>query len=141
MKTFLRNPLCAGGHFGTVRRYQIWKFFGLTSDHLNSPPTSPTTRVYPAGALPSTEGMWDRSPMPLANDEHRSLDPGRIRPPLQRDGRLLSSRLSEKLGMEKREGGPSKRVAHSVRHEIRATTNIMARARFNLSPSIFPFPL
>jgi hypothetical protein len=37
------------------------------------------------------------------------------------------SRLAEKLGMEKREGGPRKWAAHSVRHEIRATTNVVAR--------------
>jgi len=38
-------------------------------------------------------------------------------------------RLTEKLGMEQREG------THSVRHEIRATTNVMARFHYLFSHS------
>jgi len=43
-------------------------------------------------------------------------------------------RLTEKLGMEQREG-TQEVAAHSVRHEIRATTNVMARFHYLFSHS------
>jgi hypothetical protein len=77
------------------------------------------------GRSPSPQRMWARSPTRLANVEAWIL--AASAPPLFRGMWAAPSRLTEKLGMEKREGGPRKWAAHSVRHEIRATTNVMAR--------------
>jgi hypothetical protein len=77
--------------------------------------------------------MW--APITNATSKRRSWDPGRIRPPLFRGMWAAPSRLTGKLGMEKREGGPRKWAAHSVCHEIRATTNVMACFHH------LPFPL
>jgi hypothetical protein len=121
----MRNPGCQLEHVPYTETHYAPADISDTSGDTKYGNSLTTPTCFQPYASTRQEPLPSTDMGPIANVEAWIL--AASAPPLFRGMWAAPSRLTEKLGMEKREGGPRKWAAHSVRHEIRATTNVMAR--------------